>query len=55
MRAKTKEKEIQVTVAMLGVLIDRSSFPVKPGALMPKFDGYNTEDRAVLFVLGVEA
>ena len=54
-RAKTKENEKKLTIAMFGVLIHRSSFPVKPGALMPKFDGYNTEDRAVLFVLGVEA
>lgn len=32
----------------------QSAFPVKPGALMPKFDGCNTEDWAVLFVVGVE-
>jgi len=30
-------------------------FPVKPGALMPAFDGCNTQDWAVLFVVGVEA
>ena len=33
----------------------QSAFPVKPGALMPKFDGCNTADWAVLFVIGVEA
>jgi len=32
----------------------QSAFPVKPGALMPKFSGCNTEDWAVLFVVGVE-
>ena len=32
----------------------QSAFPVKPGALMPKFDGCNTQDWAVLFVVGVE-
>ena len=32
----------------------RSAFPVKPGALMPKFEGCNTADWAVLFVVGVE-
>ena len=30
-------------------------FPVKPGAKMPTFDGCNTQDWAVLFVVGVEA
>jgi len=33
----------------------QSKFPVKPGALMPTFDGCNTADWAVLFVVGVEA
>ena len=32
----------------------QSAFPVKPGALMPKFEGCNTADWAVLFVVGVE-
>ena len=31
------------------------AFPVKPGAKMPTFDGCQTEDWAVLFVIGVEA
>ena len=31
------------------------AFPVKPGARMPTFAGCQTEDWAVLFVLGVEA
>eukprot|EP00747_Dinoflagellata_sp_TGD_P221454 gnl/TRDRNA2_/TRDRNA2_93285_c0_seq1.p4 gnl/TRDRNA2_/TRDRNA2_93285_c0~~gnl/TRDRNA2_/TRDRNA2_93285_c0_seq1.p4 ORF type:complete len:101 (+),score=14.40 gnl/TRDRNA2_/TRDRNA2_93285_c0_seq1:275-577(+) len=29
-------------------------FPVKPGAKMPKLEGCNTQDWAVLFVVGVE-
>lgn len=29
-------------------------FPVKPGAKMPQFEGCNTEDWAVLFVIGEE-
>jgi hypothetical protein len=33
----------------------QSSFPVKPGARMPKFKGCDTEDRAVLVVLAIEA
>ena len=32
----------------------QQKFPVTPGALMPKFDGCQTEDWAVLFVVGVE-
>lgn len=32
----------------------QSFFPVKPGAKMPKLDGCNTQDWAVLFVLGVD-
>jgi hypothetical protein len=32
----------------------QSKFPVKPGALMPTFQGCKTEDWAVLFVVGVE-
>ena len=33
----------------------QAKFPVKPGAKMPTFDGCNTQDWAVLFVVGVEA
>ncbi len=33
----------------------QSKFPVKPGAKMPTFEGCNTQDWAVLFVVGVEA
>ena len=33
----------------------QDKFPVKPGAKMPTFDGCNTQDWAVLFVVGVEA
>lgn len=32
----------------------QGKFPVKPGGLMPKFDGCNTQDWAVLFVIGEE-
>jgi len=33
---------------------DQSSFPVKPGAEMPRVDGCNKLDYAVLFVIGKE-
>lgn len=33
----------------------QAKFPVKPGAKMPTFDGCDTQDWAVLFVVGVEA
>ena len=32
----------------------QAKFPVKPGALMPTFEGCKTEDWAVLFVVGEE-
>lgn len=33
---------------------NQSNFPVKPGAEMPKVDGCNKLDYAVLFVIGKE-
>lgn len=34
---------------------NQKDFPVKPGAEMPKVDGCNKQDYAVLFVIGVES